>query len=111
MWNMHIPYHRCREFFIFTSLCSIHGVDDFLQLVRCRYKPSSSDASIEPQQYASISSQLLETVKPPQFQLNLLKKDIVACFFAGKPLICNEPPLRMLFKFCQSPTSATAAAE
>ena len=65
---------------------SLHGISDFLQLVRSRYTTSS-------------------TVKAPELQLSLLQEDIVSCFVAGKPLICIEPssPLHIPFKFRQSP--------
>ena len=58
-----------------------------------------------------ISPSLLQTVKDPEFQLSLLQEDMVSCFIAGKPLICNEPSsiLRMPFKFRQSPGSEIEA--
>ena len=82
------------------SSCSVHGINDFLQLIRSRYQPSS-DAPME-----------LQTVQVPEFQLSLLQEDIVAYFLAGKPLICIEPssPLRIPFKFLQ-PTNSVKEAE
>ena len=64
---------------------------------------------MEPQQH--MSPTLLQTVKAPEFQLSLLQEDIVACFLAGKPLICIEPSsvLRMPFKFRQPPSSEVEA--
>lgn len=67
------------------SSCSLHGVSDFLQLVRSRYKLSfASDTLMEPH--------------APSFYFNLLQEDFVTCFFAGKPLICTDL-LRTPFKF------------
>ena len=93
------------------SPCSLHNINDFLQLVRSRYQPSSDNAPTTPQRHMSISPGLLETTKAPEFQFSLLQEDIVACFLAGKPLIRIEPSsvLRTLFKFRQSPSSVTAA--
>ena len=81
------------------SPCSVHGISDFLQLIRSRYQPSS-DAPME-----------LQTVKAP-FQLSLLQEDIVAYFLAGKPLIYTEPssPLRIPFKF-HHPTNSVEEAD
>ena len=69
------------------SSCSVHGINDFLQLIRSRYQPSS-DAPME-----------LQTVQAPEFSLSLLQEDIVAYFLVGKPLIYIEPssPLRIPF--------------
>ena len=90
---------------------SLHGINDFLQLVRSRYQPLPRDTPTQPQRYMSISQTMLQTTKAPEFQLYLLQEDIVACFLAGKPLIRIEPSslLRTLFKFRQSPGSITAA--
>ena len=78
------------------SLCSVCGINDFLQLIRSRYQPTS-DASME--------------VQVPEFSLSLLQEDIVAYFLAGKPLIYIEPssPLRIPFKFHQSTNSVEEA--
>ena len=73
--------------------CSVHGISDFLQLIRSRYQPSS-DAPME--------------LQVPEFQLSLLQEDIVAYFLAGKPLICIEP-LRIPFKFHQPTTGVKEA--
>ena len=78
------------------SPCSVHGISDFLQLIRSRYQPSS-DAPME-----------LQTVKAP-FQLSLLQEDIVAYFLVGKPLIYTEP-LRIPFKF-HHPTNSVKETE
>ena len=93
---------------LFLSL-SFYGISEFLQMIRSRYQPSSNDASMEPQQHMSPS--LLQTVKAPGFQFNLLQEDIVSCFLAGKPLICIEPSsvLRIPFKFRQPPSSEVEA--
>ena len=83
------------------SPCSVHGINDFLQLVRSRYQPYfANDVPLE-----------LETAQPPEFEFSLLQEDIVAYFLAGKPLICIEPPtlLRIPFQFRQSTTSAVEA--
>ena len=95
---------------LFLSL-SFYGISEFLQMIRSRYQPSSNDASMEPQQH--MSPALLQTVKAPGFQFNLLQEDIVSYFIAGKPLICIEPSsvLRTQFKFCQSPGNVMEAAE
>jgi len=63
---------------------------------------------MELQQQTSTSSSLLQT---SEFQLSMLQEDIVAYFFAGKPLICTQPSslLRMPFKFHQPPNSGTEA--
>ena len=81
------------------SPCSVNGINDFLQLIRSRYQPSSDD----PME--------LQTVKAP-FQLSLLQKDIVAYFLMGKPLIYTEPssPLRIPFKF-HHPTNSVKETE
>ena len=79
------------------SSCSVHGINDFLQLIRSRYQPSSG-APME-----------LQTVQVPEFQLSLLQEDIVASFLAGKSLIYIES-LRISFKFHQ-PTNSVKGAE
>ena len=81
------------------SPCSVHGISDFLQLIRSRYQPSNH-APME-----------LQTVKTP-FQLSLLQEDIVVYFLAGKPLIHIESssPLRIPFKFHQ-PINSVKEAE
>ena len=81
------------------SSCSLHGISDFLQLVRSR-SLSSSGAPM-PQQHISIFPNLLQF---SEFQLSLLLEDVVTHFIAGKPLILTEP-LRMPFKFSQPPSS------
>ena len=80
------------------SPCSVHGISDFLQLIRSRYQPSN-DASME-----------LQTVKT-RFQLSLLQEDIVAYFLAGEPLILIESssPLHIPFKFHQLTNSVKEA--
>lgn len=87
---------------------SLHGIGDILQLVRSRYQLPSFDVPIE---NVYTSPDLLQAVKAPGFQFNLLQEDIVSCFIAGKPLICIEPSsvLRTPFKFRQ-PSSSVAEA-
>ena len=87
--------------YILITPCSLHGISDFLQLVRSRYHLPSIDSPMEPQDHRI----------PGLLQLTLLQEDIVSYFLAGKPLICTESssPLRIPFKFRQPPRTATEA--
>ena len=97
-WGDNDQYNRLIQMNA-LSPSSVHGINDFLQLIRSRYQ-SYNDAPMK-----------LQTVKSP-FQLSLLQEDIVAYFVAGKPLIYIGPssPLRIPFKFHQ-PTNSVKDAE
>ena len=94
---------------------SLHGVNEFLQLIRSRYRPPLEDSSTtgsqqDPRQITlSISENALHQLKKlPAFQLAQLEEDIIASYFAGKPLIHKPSLLRTIFKFRQSQKAADA---
>ena len=110
--SIQLPFYIAEHIFEHeSSPYSLHGISDIVQLVRSRYQIPSFDVLIEPQQNVYTSPDLLQTVKAPGFQFNLLQEDIVSCFIAGKPLICIEPSsvLRTPFKFRQ-PSSTVMEA-
>ena len=93
------------------SLSSLHGVNEFLQLIRSRYRPPLEDAAAasassqqDPKQITlSISETALhQLTRQPAFQLTQLEEDIVASYIAGKPLIHKPSLLRTIFKVRQS---------
>jgi hypothetical protein len=91
------------------SLSSLHGVNEFLQLIRSRYRPPLEDSAAsagqqDPKQITlSISETALhQLTRQPAFQLAQLEEDIVASYIAGKPLIHKPSLLRTIFKFRQS---------
>ena len=94
------------------SLSSLHGVNEFLQLIRSRYRPPLEDAAAasassqqDPKQQITLSiseTALHQLTRQPAFQLTQLEEDIVASYIAGKPLIHKPSLLRTIFKFRQS---------
>ena len=93
---------------------SLHGVNEFLQLIRSRYRPpledSASAVQQDPKQITlSISEHALHKLtRQPAFQLAQLEEDIIASYIAGKPLIHKPSLLRTIFKFRQSQKAADA---
>ena len=81
---------------------SLHGVSNFLQIIRSRYEPPKFKSSDKITQGPSMSFAPIQTKDEPEFQLKHLEEDLVRLFNAGKPLIESPSSIRTLFKFKQS---------
>ena len=68
-----VSNHLC-----FLTLCSQHGISDYLQIVRSRYQPPPTS---------------------PKFDLPALQQDILEAYVAGKPTMMNPSSIRTIFKF------------
>ena len=79
----------------------LHGVSNFLQLVRSRYQPTIPEErpALLPPSSSLAWASIRCRQKVPVFQLGQLEEDMVTSFITGKPLIKSPLLLRIIFKF------------
>ena len=86
------------------STSSLHGVDNFLQLVQSRYHPQGTicvpDGTSKAEQNPSASVSI-SAMQPTvcQFNFHLLQEDMITTYLAGKPQLEGAGSIRTHFKF------------
>ena len=86
-----------------STTLSLHEIDDFLQLVRSRYRIAYIPEGTLPKQLknpiASVSGSVVQQQTACQLDLHLLQEDVVATYLAGKPPVESAAAIRTHFKF------------
>ena len=95
--------HSSHSLFSLHHTPSLHGIDNFLQLVRSRYSPQTAAEGALPKALknpmVSVSGNVVQQQTACQFHLHLLQEDVVTTYLAGKPPVESAAAIRTRFKF------------